>query len=103
MKTKEQMDDNSVSRTVTVVNPEGVHARPADMFARTASRFSSEIQVSKNGQSVDGKSILGILTLAAEEGSQLEIDASGEDAAQAIDALAQLVQAGFTEDQNIRG
>ena len=97
------MDDNSVSRTVTVVNPEGVHARPADMFARTASRFSSEIQVSKNGQSVDGKSILGILTLAAEEGSQLEIDASGEDAAQAIDALAQLVQAGFTEDQNIRG
>lgn len=91
------MDDNRISRSVTVVNPEGIHARPADMFVRLANGFSSAIEVSKNGQSVDGKSILGILTLAAEEGTQLEIGASGEDAEKAIEALARLVQDGFAE------
>jgi len=89
--------ENRISKMVTVVNPNGIHARPADLFVRMANQFSSVIEVSKNGQAVDGKSILGILTLGAEVGTQLEIGAKGEDAEVAIEALAQLVQDGSAE------
>ena len=89
------MDHSTVSKTVTIVNPQGLHARPADLFVKLANRFSSSIRVTKDGESVDGKSILSILTLGAEHGTELQIDATGEDAEAALTALAELVEHGF--------
>jgi phosphotransferase system HPr (HPr) family protein len=86
-------------RIVTVVNPQGLHARPADLFVKLANRFESHVQVKKGHEMVDGKSILGILTLAAEEGTQLEISVTGPDAQAALVALANLVEQGFEMDE----
>ncbi len=73
--------------------------RPADMFVRIANRFSADVQVSKNGdQFVDGKSILSILTLAADQGSELTIVANGDDANDVATALVELIESGFVED-----
>jgi phosphotransferase system HPr (HPr) family protein len=85
------------SVTVTIVNPQGLHARPADMFVKLAGRFQAEIQIVKDNQQVDGKSILSLLTLAAEQGSELTISATGPDASEAMLALAELVEAGFDD------
>ena len=69
------MDHPTVSKTVTIVNPQGLHARPADLFVKLANRFSANDprQPRQNHESVDGKSILSILTLGAEQGTRLEI------------------------------
>ena len=95
--TKTSMSDPIARRTVKVVNPQGLHARPADLFVKTASQFDATIRVSKGNESVDGKSILSILTLAAEAGTQLEISATGVDANAALDALCELVEQGFDD------
>jgi phosphocarrier protein HPr len=91
------MGTPNATKTVTVVNPQGLHARPANMFVQLANTFVSTIEVVKDGERVDGKSILGILTLAAEKGSQLALEATGEDANNAIEALVKLVEQGFSE------
>ena len=83
--------------TVKVVNPAGVHARPAAMLVQLASRFTSEIQIGKDGLDVNAKSIMGVLLLAAECGSELKIVAEGPDAADAVEAIAALVARGFEE------
>jgi phosphotransferase system HPr (HPr) family protein len=93
------MDVQKVQRTVVVTNPQGLHARPADMFVKLASRFESKIELVKDSERVDGKSILAILTLAASEGTMLSIEATGRDAEQALDALADLVAQNFAEDE----
>ena len=82
--------ENSLTKQVTVNNPQGLHARPAHALVQLAGQFQADIEIIRNGESVDGKSILAILTLAAEKGAQLTIRASGTDAAQAVDALAEL-------------
>lgn len=82
---------------VQVVNPLGMHARPAAEFVRLAAQFDSEITVAKAGVSVNGKSIMGVLMLAAERGSTLSIAAIGADASLATEALSQLVAQGFGE------
>lgn len=87
----------SVSRNVTVINPQGVHARPADMFAKTAQRFQSTVEVVKEGQRVDGKSIINLLLLGATQGTVLELSAQGPDAEEALIALAELFTQGFWE------
>ena len=84
-----------VERTVGIMNPLGLHARAAARFVRTATRFSSKVTVSKGGTTIDGKSILGILFLAATSGSELTIAASGEDEQEAVEALVHLVSDGF--------
>ena len=91
------MAEGSVSRTVVVSNPQGLHARPADLFVKLASRYSSTIAVIKDGERVDGKSILAILTLAATPGTQLEIEATGPDADVAASALVELVLRNFDD------
>lgn len=96
-KARRPMSGPSLTRRVTVVNPQGMHARPADMFVRQAIRYESTIEVTKDGETVDGKSILNILSLAAEQGSELEIGARGPDAQLAVDALVALVESGFSE------
>lgn len=82
---------------VEIVNRAGMHARPASEFVKLSGTFASDIRVEKDGLEVDGKSIMGVLMLAAEFGSHLTIRASGVDADQALSALADLVGRGFEE------
>jgi phosphocarrier protein HPr len=90
------------TRTVVITNPQGLHARPADLFVKTATRFAStKIELVKGRERVDGKSILSLLTLAAVEGTQLLIEADGPDAEQALDALAKLVEQNFAENEHV--
>ena len=86
------------AREVRIRNPLGLHARAAARFVHTASRFRSRVTVTRNGKAMDGKSILGILLLAASQGSLLHVSAEGEDEAAAVDALASLVDSGFGEE-----
>jgi phosphocarrier protein HPr len=86
-----------ISRDVMVVNPLGMHARAAARFVHAASAFASRVRVGRDGREVDGKSILGLLLLAAAQGCAVTIAAEGPDEVQALDALCQLVAEGFGE------
>ena len=86
------------ARTVIVANPQGLHARPANRFAKLASQFESQIEVIKDGERVDGKSVLNVLTLAATEGTQLVLEATGADADAALGALAEMVESKFEDN-----
>jgi phosphocarrier protein len=81
----------------TVINPLGLHARPAAQLVKLATQFASEIELVKDGMPVNGKSIMGVMMLAAECGSALTVRASGPDAAAAAAALAELINSGFGE------
>lgn len=81
----------------TIVNPLGLHARPAAQLVKLANTFSSDIQLLKEGVPVNGKSIMGVMILAAECGSIITIRAQGEDEDAAVNALAGLVRSGFGE------
>ncbi|HXT59632.1 MAG TPA: HPr family phosphocarrier protein [Pirellulales bacterium] len=94
------MSEPKLTRTVIVTNPQGLHARPADLFVRLATRFAAKVEVVKDHERVDGKSILAIMTLAATEGTRLSIEADGPDAQQALDALSALVEQDFAENEN---
>ncbi len=87
-----------VERTAPIVNSLGLHARPAAEFVKVANRFQAHIVVRKDDLEVNGKSIMGMMMLAAECGSALLIHAEGDDAEQAVEALLALVAAGFGED-----
>ena len=84
-------------RTVQIVNKNGLHARPAAEIVKLAARFQSEITVVKDDLDVNGKSIMGVMMLAAEHGSSITLRAEGPDADQALDALAKLVHERFGE------
>ena len=86
------------SRTVTVSNALGLHARAAARFVHLASRFESQIRVGRGAKIMDGKSIMGILLLAAARGTMITISAEGSDEAAAVDALIALVESGFGEE-----
>ena len=85
-------------RRVTISNRMGLHARPAAEFVKLAGKFDAEIQLSKDGFEVNGKSIMGVLMLAAEQGTEMVIRGKGDDAAEAVEALSQLIGRGFGED-----
>jgi len=85
------------TRSVGVANQLGIHARAAARFVHLASRFDARIRVGRDGREMDGKSILGILLLAAARGTTITITADGSDEAEAIDALVALVESGFGE------
>jgi phosphocarrier protein HPr len=85
-------------RSFTIKNRLGLHARAAALLVQTANSFQSDIVVTKGGEEVSGKSIMGILMLAAPQGSQIEIAASGEDAREALAAIGKLIDDGFGED-----
>ncbi|HUG52336.1 MAG TPA: HPr family phosphocarrier protein [Vicinamibacteria bacterium] len=87
-----------IQREVRIVNRLGLHARAAARFVHTASRFRARVTVAGDGRVMDGKSILGILLLAASQGTRLVVSADGEDEAPAVEALAALVEGGFGED-----
>lgn len=97
------MNKTPLSRTVTVRNPQGLHARPADMLVRLASKYQSTILIGKDGELVDCKSILSLLTLGAGEGTELSLTADGNDAAEAIESITHLFEAGFDEENEMQG
>jgi phosphocarrier protein len=86
-----------IERQATIVNQEGLHARPAARIVRLASTFESEVELAKDGLEVNGKSIMGVMMLAAECGSSITIRADGPDAEAAVQALTELVESGFGE------
>ena len=86
-----------VERDARIVNPLGMHVRPGAEFVKVANRFKSSVEIHKDGAVVNGKSILGMMTLAAECGSTIRIKTEGQDAEQAMAALLELVAAGFHE------
>ena len=86
-----------IERRVTVVNAHGIHARPAAEIVKTAARFTCGIMLEKDGLEVNGKSIMGVMMLAAECGSEVRIRADGIDAEAAIDAIAALIAGKFGE------
>ena len=88
----------TVRRSVKICNQKGLHARAAARFVKTAAQFAAEIWVRKNGNAVSGRSIMGLMMLAAASGSVIEIAASGDDAATAVDTLARLIECKFDED-----
>jgi phosphocarrier protein len=88
---------NSI-KELTVQNKLGIHARPAAMFVKTANRFASNILVEKDGETVNGKSIMGLMMLAAGPGSKLTVHAEGPDAFQAVSELENLLKRKFDED-----
>jgi phosphocarrier protein len=85
-------------REVTIRNRLGLHARAAARFVHTANRFRARVTASRNGRTMDGKSILGILLLAASQGSVLELTAEGEDEEAAVAALSALVEGGLGDE-----
>ena len=91
---------STIEKVVTVINPMGIHMRPADMLTRAAGRFECEIEIEKDGQAFDCKSIMSILTLGACQGTQLNLRASGVDAQEAMDVLSELFDKGFDESDS---
>jgi phosphocarrier protein HPr len=88
-----------IEREVAIRNRLGLHARAAAKFVQTASRFKSEVKIRKNGEEVDGKSILGLLLLAASQGTQITLSVCGEDETAAFEAVEGLVERKFDEEE----
>jgi phosphocarrier protein len=91
------------TRSVTVVNQLGMHARAAAKFVHLAARFQAQVRVARDTREMDGKSIMGLLLLAAARGSIIRISAEGTDEGEAVEALANLVASGFGEDAPAMG
>ena len=89
---------STARRTVEICNQKGLHARAAARFVKTAAQFEADIWVRKNGTAVSGRSIMGLMMLAAASGALVEISATGPDAATAVESLARLIECKFDED-----
>lgn len=87
-----------VEREFTIPNKLGLHARPAALFVHEAARFKSQIMVNKEGLEINGKSVMGLMLLAAEHGARVKIKADGPDEKQAIEAIAKLFESKFNEE-----
>src|SRR6267154_1248441 len=99
MSAKKLTDDGStMTKDIMVANKLGIHARPAAMFVKTANRFTCDIFVEKDGEKVNGKSIMGLMMLAAGPGSKLTVSAHGHDASQALAELENLIRSKFNEE-----
>ena len=88
-----------ISRTLTIKNKLGLHARAASLFVQVANNYKSDVFIAKGGQEVNGKSIMGILILAAANGTEIEVKARGEDAETALDAIEDLIDRRFDEEE----
>lgn len=96
---QEQGAENALARDLPIINKKGLHARATAKFVQCCEKFDAEITVSKDGETVGGSSIMGILTLGAGQGSTITVTASGPEAAEALDALDALVANRFGEDE----
>jgi len=92
------MSDDALSRSVEIKNRLGLHARPAALLVQTVTQFDADVTIRIQGQSVNGKSILGLMMLGAGPGTVLEVSACGRQAAEALAAVAALVESGFNEE-----
>jgi phosphocarrier protein HPr len=86
-----------ITKKIEIKNKLGVHARAAALLVQTVNKFSAQVTFSKDGQITDGRSIMGVLTLAATQGSKIQVEASGEDAEQAVRAIERLIDKRFNE------
>jgi phosphocarrier protein len=93
-----KLPEGFLTKELTILNKSGIHARPAAMFVKIANRFGSDIFVEKDGEKINGKSIMGLMMLAAGPGSKVILHAKGADAAAAITELEGLVQRKFDEE-----
>jgi phosphocarrier protein HPr len=93
------MTEGPVAVTVEIVNERGLHARASAKFVKTASQYDAEVLVSRDGQTVDARSIMGLMMLAAGIGSTIDISATGRDAVEAVEALVRLVADRFDEER----
>ncbi len=91
------MSENSIEKTFTIVNTLGLHARAATNLVRMTSRFQSTIKLRKGNYVVDGKSVLGVLSLAVPRGSQITVIAEGPDSKEAMEKIGALIESGFGE------
>ena len=98
MSAKKLTDGEFLTRELTIANKLGIHARPAALFVKTANRFACEIFVEKDGEKINGKSIMGLMMLAAGPGSKLTLHVKGADAMTAIAELEALVKRKFDEE-----
>jgi phosphocarrier protein len=98
MSAPRKSQDKEISRDLVISNKLGVHARPAAMFVKVANRFESDIFVEKDGETVNGKSIMGLMMLAAGPGSRLKVRAAGADASEALNEIEALLKRKFDED-----
>ena len=88
-----------VVKKMEIKNKLGVHARAAALLVQTVNRFSAQVTISKDGQTTDGRSIMGVLMLAATQGSTIEVEAAGQDAEQAVKAIERLIDKRFNENE----
>ena len=93
------MNEHQVRRTAVVKNPQGLHARPADLIAKLARTFGARVELIRGADRVDGKSMLNIMMLGAAEGSVIEIEAIGADANEALAAVGDMIEQIFAEDE----
>src|SRR3954469_21069281 len=91
-------DQKKIERDIVITNRLGLHARPAAMFVRIATRYRSEVWVAKEGEEINGKSIMGLMMLAAGQGSKLTIKCEGPDADRVMEELEELIQKKFNEE-----
>jgi len=98
MSAKKAEDAEFMTKELVVINKSGIHARPAALFVKTANRFGSEVFVEKDGEKINGKSIMGLMMLAAGPGSKVTIHVKGADAAAALTELEALVKRKFDEE-----
>ena len=98
MSAKKATDAEFLTKELVVLNKAGIHARPAAMFVKTANRFACEIFVEKDGEKINGKSIMGLMMLAAGPGSKVTLYVKGADAATAIAEIEALIQRKFDEE-----
>jgi phosphocarrier protein len=96
-KQRKKFGQEPIERIFVINNKLGLHARPAAVFVQTANRFEAKVEVQKEDLKIDGKSIMGIMTLAAEMGSSITVRVTGKDAAPAMEALAKLIESNFGE------
>jgi phosphocarrier protein HPr len=88
-----------IIKKIEIKNKLGVHARAAALLVQTVNKFSAEVSFSKDGQIANGRSIMGVLTLAATQGSKIQVEASGDDAEQAVRAIERLIDRRFNESE----
>ena len=88
-----------VVKKIEIRNKLGVHARAAALLVQTVNKFSSQVNISKDGQTTDGRSIMGVLTLAATQGSKIQVEVNGEDAERVIKAIEKLIENRFNENE----
>ncbi len=94
------MTNGTVSRDMKITNEQGLHMRPALLIMKLAEKYASDISLTKDNQRVSAKSVISIMTLAATQGSTVTIEATGPDAAEAVEAVAAIVNDGFDEADN---